>query len=162
MKILWYAAAGAALLSSAPLRAQLPIPSAAIVAGVSHYRLASNGQTAFGALRLDVPLPLLPLLAEGSVGVMRPSESTGSHTYVIPEAQLQYQLLPVLVRPYLGVGGGWFKNVGGASDLTLSASAGVRATVPLIGVGARAEVRVRGIGSGLGRGAAELTLGVSW
>jgi hypothetical protein len=158
---------GALLLCGAPARsasAQLPIPSLAIVGGVSHFDLNGTGSTPIGALRVDVPL--LALVAEGSLGVMRPTENDGTRTYVIPEAQLQYQLLPILVRPYVGVGAGVFKAVSGPdprrNDLTLSASAGVRATVPLTGFGFRAEARLRGIGSGFGAGAAEFTLGVSF
>jgi hypothetical protein len=144
--------------------AQLPIPSVAIVGGVSHYSLDASGSAPFGALRVDVPL--FVILAEGSLGAFRATENGNGHTYVIPEAQLQWQLLPVLVRPYIGVGAGWFKSVSGpstqASDLTLSASAGVRVGVPLTGLGGRAEVRVREIGGDFHRHTTELTLGLSW
>ncbi len=148
----------------ATARAQLPLPSFAVVGGVSHFDLNGTGTTPIGALRVDVPL--FVVLAEGSLGVMHPKEDNGSHTYVIPEVQLQYQLLPVLVRPYIGVGAGLFKAVSGPdprrSDFTASAAVGVRATVPLIGFGLRAEARVRGIGSGFGGSATELTVGVSF
>lgn len=144
--------------------AQLPIPSLALVGGVSHYNLDGSGSTPFGAVRVDVPL--LALVAEGSLGVLRPKENTGTRTYIVPEAQLQYQLFPFLVRPYVGVGVGTFKAVAGAdphpSDVTFSGSAGVRATVPLIGFGVRAEARTRAIGSGFGRRSTEWTLGVSF
>lgn len=144
--------------------AQLPIPSVAIVGGVSHYSLNASGSAPFGAVRVD--LPLLLILAEGSVGAFRTTENGESRTYLIPEAQLQWQLLPVLVRPYIGVGGGWFRSVSGPSpqenDITLSASAGVRVGIPLTGLGGRAEVRVRQIGSSMNRHAVELTLGASW
>ena len=156
----------AALLASAfaTASAQLPIPSLAVVGGVSHYTLDGSGSTAFGALRVDVPL--LTLVGEGSLGILRPKENGGTRTYVVPEVQLQYQLLPILVRPYIGIGGGMYKAIAGAdphpSDITLSASAGVRATIPLTGIGLRAEARVRGIGSGFSRSATEWTLGVSF
>jgi hypothetical protein len=155
----------AALFAAArSLQAQLPIPSLAVVGGVSHYDLSCTGSAPIGALRLDIPL--LALVAEGSFGVMHAKEDAGSHTYIIPEAQLQWQILPILVRPYIGVGGGLFKAVSGPdprrSEFTASASAGVRFSIPLLPVGLRAEARVRGIGSGFGGSATELTVGVSF
>ncbi|MDB4912457.1 MAG: hypothetical protein JWM95_101 [Gemmatimonadetes bacterium] len=158
-----------ALLAGATLtpriaHAQLPIPSLSVVGGVSSYDLSGTGTTPFGALRLEVPL--IFLIAEGSLGVMRPSEGSGTHTYIIPEVQAQWQLLPFLVKPYIGVGGGLFRAISGpgthANTITGSASAGVRVGVPLIGAGFRAEARVRGIGSGFGGSAVEYTAGVSW
>ncbi|MDB4878265.1 MAG: hypothetical protein JWM41_4711 [Gemmatimonadetes bacterium] len=132
--------------------------------GVSHYNLSGTGTAPFGALRLEIPL--LIAVAEGSLGVFRPNENGVHRTYVIPEAQLQWQLLPVLVKPYIGIGGGWFRAVSGPdprrNDFTLSAAAGIRVGIPLTGFGVRAEARVRGIGSSFGSSATELTLGVSW
>jgi hypothetical protein len=158
------ATAIALVIAPQSVRAQLPIPSLSIVGGVSQYDLSGTGSTPIGAVRVDVPL--FVLLAEGSLGVMRPKEQSGTRTYVIPEVQLQYQLLPMLVRPYIGVGAGVFRAIAGPdprrSDMTLSAAAGVRATVPLIGFGLRAEARVRGIGSGFSGSATELTVGVSF
>ncbi|HEX4681241.1 MAG TPA: hypothetical protein VH277_00960 [Gemmatimonadaceae bacterium] len=151
-------------MAARPAHAQLPIPSFAVVGGVSSYDLSGTGTTAVGALRVDIPLLLL--LAEGSLGVMRPKEDAGTRTYIIPEAQLQYQLFPLLVRPYIGVGAGWFRAVSGPdplrNDITLSASAGVRLSIPLLPVGLRAEARLRGIGSGFGSSATEFTLGASF
>ncbi len=144
--------------------AQLPIPSLSIVGGVSRYNLSGTGTAPFGAVRLDIPL--LFVIAEGSLGVLRTNGDVASRTYVIPEVQLQWQLLPFLVKPYVGLGGGLFRTVSGggtnASDITASASAGVRLGIPLIGAGLRAEVRVRGIGSSFSGRATEWTLGVSW
>ena len=154
-----------ALLATAhAVHAQLPIPSFAVVGGVSSFDLSGTGTAPIGALRVDVPL--LVILAEGSLGVMSANQDTGRRTYVIPEAQLQYQILPIFVRPYLGVGAGWFKALNGPdphpSELTLSASAGVRFSIPLMPVGLRAEARVRGIGSRFSGSATELTVGVSF
>lgn len=144
--------------------AQLPIPSLSVVGGVSHYSLSGSGTAPIGALRLEVPLILV--VAEGSLAVFRPTTGGSTSTYVIPEAQLQWQLLPLLVKPYLGVGGGWFRAVTGPTprqnDFTVSASAGVRVGLPLTGLGLRAEARVRGIGTSFSGHATELTLGVSW
>ena len=157
-------ALAAAAVMGVSRRAAAQIPSLALVGGVSHYSLNANGTAPFGALRVDVPLVII--LAEGSLGAFHTTENGDGHTYVIPEAQLQWQLLPVLVRPYLGVGAGWFKSVSGRApqenDITLSASAGVRVGIPLTGIGGRAEVRVREIGGSFSRHAVELTLGASW
>jgi hypothetical protein len=154
----------AAMFAPRRAQAQLPIPSLSLMGGVSSFHLSGTGTTPMAALRLDIPL--LVLVAEGSLGVLRPQEQSGTHTYIVPEAQLQWQIFPLLVRPYLGVGGGWFRAVSGPgehrNDLTLSASAGVRFSIPLIGAGLRAEARVRGIGSGFSGSATELMLGVSW
>lgn len=157
--------AAVAFVIARPSRAQLPVPSFSVAGGVSNYDLSGTGSAPFGVARLD--LSLLSLVAEGSVGVLRPAEDGDVHrTYIIPEAQLQYQFLPLLVRPYLGVGAGLFKAIAGPdpqrSDLTLSASAGVRIGIPLTPIGARAEVRVRGIGSDFNGAATEFTLGLSW
>ena len=143
---------------------QLPIPSVTLMAGVSHYDLATSGSAPFAALRVDVPLVLL--IAEGSFGAFWPNEAGAHRTYVIPEAQLQYQFLPVLVRPYVGAGVGWFRAVTGpapqSNDVTLSASVGVRVGVPLTGIGFRAEARTREIGSSFSRRTTEYTVGASW
>jgi hypothetical protein len=166
MRKLTIALALIAAAASAPRRAhaQLPIPSLSLMGGVSSYHLSESGTTPMAALRLDIPL--LVLVAEGSLGVLRPSQQLGTRTYIVPEAQLQWQILPLLVKPYLGVGGGWFRAVSGPgehrNDLTLSASAGVRFSIPLIGAGLRAEARFRGIGSGFSGNATEIMLGVSW
>ena len=151
-------------LHASSARAQLPIPSLSLMGGVSQWDLSGTGTSPFGAVRLDVPL--LFLVAEGSVGIFRPKEDGGTSTYVIPEAQLQWQIFPLLVKPYIGVGGGVFRSLSGprgtSNTITASASAGVRVGLPLIGAGLRAELRVRGIGSGFGGSAAEWTAGVSW
>ena len=152
-----------AAVATQSVGAQLPIPTFGIVGGVSHFSLTTTGSAPFGALRVE--LPLASLVAEGSLGAFRPNEGTVQRTYVIPEAQLQWQILPVIVRPYVGAGIGWFRAVTGPSpsphDVTYSASAGVRIGLPLLGFGLRAEARTRGIGSGFERKTTELTVGVS-
>jgi len=115
---------------------------------------------------LRVNLPLLFLVGEGGIGVFRAHEDAGTNTYIIPEAQLQWELFPLLVKPYLGIGAGYFRAISGpaphSNTFTASASAGVRVGVPLIGAGLRAELRVRGVGSGFGGSAAEWTAGLTW
>ncbi|HEY3592898.1 MAG TPA: hypothetical protein VGL13_03450 [Polyangiaceae bacterium] len=144
--------------------AQLPLPQFSVVGGVSHFDLSGTGSTPIGELRVNIPL--LALSAEGSFGVMRPSEDNGTHTYIVPEAQLQYPFLPLLVKPYVGVGGGYFKSVSGPeprnSAGTFSVSAGVRIAPPLIGIGLRGEVRYRGIGSNVGSSTTDFTVGISF
>jgi hypothetical protein len=152
-----------ALVSPRAGTAQLPIPTFGILGGVSHFNLATAGSAPFGAVRLE--LPLASLLLEGSLGAFRPNEGIVHRTYVIPEAQIQWQILPVIVRPYVGAGVGWFRAVSGPSpmpnNVTYSASAGVRVGLPLLGFGLRAEARTRGIGSGFDRKTTEFTVGVS-
>ena len=142
----------------------IPRPHVSIMGGVSQWDLSGTGTAPFGAVRVDVPLVFI--IAEGSLGVFRPKEDIGTSTYIIPEVQIQYQFVPFLVKPYVGIGGGWFTAVSGPGDhrseVTGSASAGVRVAVPVIAAGLRGEVRVRGIGSGFSGGAAEWTLGLSW
>jgi hypothetical protein len=152
-----------AFASPRAVRAQLPVPTFGIAGGVSHFSLATTGSAPFGAVRLD--LPLASLVLDGSLGAFRPNEGTVQRTYIIPEAQLQWQILPMIVRPYVGVGIGAFRAVTGPSpaphDVTYSASAGVRIGLPLLGFGLRAEARTRGIGSGFDHKTTELTVGVS-
>jgi hypothetical protein len=154
-----------ATLMATPLAAQLPIPRLAVVGGVSSYRLGGatgDATTPIAALRVDLPLVLF--VAEGSLAMFRPEVNGVRRTYVIPEAQAQWQLFPAVVRPYLGVGIGWLNPLsGGGNTATYSASAGVRAGLPLLPFGLRAEARVRGGASnGLKRQATEFTVGVSF
>lgn len=158
------AATALAVCAASTARAQLPVPSMALVAGVSHYNLSgTSGSTPIGAVRVD--LPVLVAVIEGSVAAFRPTEAGSAHTYVIPEAQLQWQLFPTIVRPYVGAGIGWFKSITGTSphtnDVTTSVSAGIRVGIPLLPISARAEVRVRGVG-GFSDHATEFTFGGSW
>ena len=158
------ALAAASCLSARALSAQLPIPVFGVAGGMSHFDLTGAGSSPIAALRVD--LPLFPMIAEGSLTAFRPLEQNGvRRTYVIPEAQLQFQLFPMIVRPYVGVGAGYFRAITGPdprqNDVAVSASAGVRAGLPGLPFGLRAEFRVRGIGSGFSRNTAEWTLGLS-
>jgi hypothetical protein len=153
-----------ALPSASRLSAQLPIPTFGLAGGVSHFDLSGTGSAPIAAVRVD--LPLFPLIAEGSLTAFRPDEQNGvRRSYVIPEAQLQFQLFPMFVRPYVGVGAGYFRAITGPdphrNDVTYSASAGIRAGFPTLPFSVRAEFRVRGIGSGFGGSTTEWTIGVS-
>jgi hypothetical protein len=153
----------AAVASTRIAQAQLPIPTIAVLGGVSHFNLSTTGSAPFGAVRLE--LPLASLLLEGSLGAFRPDERTVQRTYIIPEAQLQWQILPMIVRPYVGGGLGWLRAISGPSptpnDVAYSASAGVRIGLPLLGFGLRAEARTHFVGSGLDRKSTEFIVGVS-
>jgi hypothetical protein len=159
----WLAAAVLLGVVAPAARGQLPIPSVTVMGGVSHFDLGAPGTAPFGAVRID--LPVASLIAEGSLGVFRPNDGGTSRVDVIPEAQLQWQILPLFVRPYVGAGIGWFRAVNGPSPLentvTLSAAAGVRIGIPLTRFGIRGEARTRTIGS-TNRRATEWTVGVNW
>jgi len=153
------------LASAARLPAQLPIPTFGLAGGVTHLDLSGTGSGPIGSLRVD--LPLFPLILEGSLSAFRPNELTGGvrRSYVIPEAQLQFQLFPMFVRPYVGVGAGYFRAISGPdprrNDVAFSASAGIRAGLPTMPFGIRTEFRVRGIGSGFAGNTTEWTIGIS-
>ena len=154
----------AASLSPTIASGQLPIPRFGIAGGVSQFDISQKGSTPFGAVRLE--LPLAAFVLEGSLGAFRPPQQLGERrTYIIPEGQLQWQLFPMIIRPYLGVGGGWVRTITGPepqrSEMTVSASGGIRAGLPGLPFSLRAELRVRGIGSGFTSRAAEWTVGLS-
>lgn len=152
-------------LALAPrLSGQLPIPTFGLAGGVSHFDLSGTGSAPIAAARID--LPLFPLIAEASLTAFRPNEQNGvRRSYIIPEAQLQFQLFPMFVRPYIGIGAGYFRAITGPdphrNDVTYSASAGIRAGLPTLPFSLRTEVRVRGIGSGFAGSATEWTIGIS-
>jgi hypothetical protein len=153
-----------ALASATRVSAQLPIPTFGLAGGVSHFDLSGTGSAPIASLRLD--LPLFPLIAEASLSAFRPMEQNGvQRSYIIPEAQLQYQLFPMFIRPYVGVGAGYFRAITGPdphrNDVTYSASAGIRAGFPTLPFSVRTEFRVRGIGSGFAGSATEWTIGIS-
>jgi hypothetical protein len=155
--------AGVALIAlGSNAGAQLPLPSLSVVGGVSHNNISVNNSP-FGALRVD--LPLVAFVGEASLGALRADEGTTKRTYIVPEVQLQYQVLPILIRPYVGVGTGWWRAMSGpdpkTNEMTYSASVGIRATVPLTGLGFRGEIRTRGMG-GFHRRSTEYTVGVSF
>lgn len=155
---------GAVVLSPRQASAQLPIPRFEIAGGVSKFELSGTGTAPFGAVRVDLPLSALVL--EGSFGAFRPQENFGvRRTYVVPEGQIQLQLFPAIIRPYIGVGGGWVRAVSGPdprrNDVTGSLSAGIRAGLPDLPFALRGEVRLRGIGSNFSQRASEYTIGLS-
>ena len=155
---------GGAVVSPARVTAQLPIPRFEIAGGVSKFDMSGTGTAPFGAVRVD--LPLTALIFEGSLGAFRPQEQFGvRRTYIVPEGQIQLQLFPTIIRPYVGVGGGWVRAISGPdprrNDVTGSLSAGIRAGLPGLPFALRGEVRLRGIGNGFSSSASEWTIGLS-
>jgi hypothetical protein len=147
-----------------PTVAAAQIPRLGIAGGVTQFDLSGTGSTPFGAVRIELPLAMFIL--EGSVGAFRPQEQLSERrTYIIPEGQLQWQIFPMIIRPYLGIGGGWVRAVSGPDphnqDATVSGSAGIRAGLPGMPFTLRAELRVRGIGTGFKGSASEWTIGLS-
>ena len=146
--------------------AQLNHPHLSVMAGGSSYDMSRTGTSPFGAVRVDIPF--VKIVYEASLGIFEARESIGGKsTYLIPEAQVQWQLAPNRIRPYIGVGGGYIGNVSGPADswwsATGSASVGVRVSVPATSIGFRGEVRFRGFGGGVDGGkSVEYTLGVRW
>jgi hypothetical protein len=121
----------AALLSTtvaSPATAPDHEPALAVVAGVSQYDLSGTGTTAFGAVRLELPIGERLVVEPGLTYL--PYESQGGRRthHLLPEVQLQVQTRRT-IRPYLGVGVGssWAVTPGrDFHDLTLSAATGVR------------------------------------
>jgi len=155
---------GAAVFSPVRASAQLPIPRFELAGGVSKFDMSGTGTAPFGAVRVD--LPITALIFEGSLGAFRPQEQFGvRRTYIVPEGQVQLQLFPAIIRPYVGVGGGWVRAISGPdprrNDVTGSLSAGIRAGLPGLPFSLRGEVRVRGIGKGFSSSASEWTIGLS-
>lgn len=154
---------------SAPIQraaAQLNHPHLSVMGGGSSYDMSRTGTSPFGAVRVDIPY--VKIVYEASLGVFEARESIGGKsTYLVPEAQVQWQLAPNRIRPYIGLGGGYIGNVSGPADnwwsATGSASVGVRVNVPSTSVGFRGEVRFRGFGGGVDGGkSVEYSLGLRW
>ncbi len=151
--------ATAAGAQRAPARAT----TASIVGGVSQWDLSGTGTSPFVGVRIDRELNSV-FLGEAGVTAMRPAEQFGERvTYLFPEVQLQAQLPFRVVRPYLGVGGGYgLASSRGehSTEGTVAGAGGVRILVPNSSTTLRAELRIRGVGTGLTGATAEWTLGV--
>ncbi len=134
-----------------------------LVAGASQFDLSGTGTTAIVGARFETRLRRW-LLAEAALSTFRPEEQSDPRVrYTVPELQLQLQAPGRLVRPYLGVGGGWvLASDDRPSRGTMSGAGGVR--VPLAGarVALRAELRVRGIGRNFSGSTAEWLGGLAY
>lgn len=147
----------------APVSAQTYAPRVdlALVGGAWQYDLSGTGTTWFAGARAALPLGG-PLLIEPGLTYARYTTQGGTASNLLfPEAQLQVELLRDRYRPFLGVGAGpaFISGGGSNTELSLTASAGLRAQItPLWGV--RGELRVRSIDPWVGT-AAEWTVGLS-
>ncbi len=146
-----------------PVVAGAQSPTVTFAAGISGYRLEQSGSAPVGSVRAD--FSVTPLVGEIGITMFVPRANNERHVDVIPELQAQWQFSPVLVSPYIGVGGGWVQSISGPGDEdtgTISAALGARFVLPFTSLGFRGELRGRMIGSSISRNALELTLGVSW
>jgi hypothetical protein len=138
-------------------------PTVSLSGGISGYHLQQSGTAPVAAVRAD--FSVTPLVGEIGITMFVPRSNNERHVDVIPELQAQWQFSPVLVSPYIGVGGGWVQSISGPGDEntgTISAALGARFILPFTSLGFRGELRGRMIGNSLARNAVELTLGVSW
>lgn len=139
-------------------------PTVSLSGGISGYRLAANsGSAPVAAVRAD--FSVAPLVGEIGITMFAPRSNNERRLDVIPELQAQWQFSPILVSPYIGVGGGWVQSISGPADQntgTVSAALGARFILPFTSLGFRGELRGRMIGSSIAHNAVELTLGVSW
>jgi Outer membrane protein beta-barrel domain len=133
----------------------------AAAGGVVQYDLSGTGTTAFGAVRLELPLTSVVLLEPGLSFSRYDAQFGSSVSLLFPEVQLQVQGRGV-VSPYLGVGVGpafAFAEGQSATDLSLSGALGLRVRVdPQWRIGG--ELRIRAIDPFHGT-TAEWGLGVS-
>ena len=135
--------------------------AAGLVAGVSQFDLSGTGTTVLVGARFAADLQRW-LVAEAALQSIQPEEQFGvSARYTIPEVQLQLQYPGRVVRPYLGVGGGYvFASDGREKQGTGSGAVGLGIGPPSARLDVLTELRVRGIGRSFGGSTAEWTLGV--
>jgi hypothetical protein len=160
------------LILAMPLEAQMRGPEISAAVGAMQYDASGTGAVPMIALRGAVPLVRSWLVGEANftfASLREQSSAIGTRAGVA-EGQLQFQLPLPRVRPYLGVGAGWFHYFNNAvrraeTSPTYSAAAGLRVELsPRFG--ATAELRLRGwdyqrepTGSNFGSSAAEWTAG---
>jgi len=134
-----------------------------LAAGVSAWDLDGTGNSVVFAARLDYPLGMPGLLAEGSLSTFRAGGPNGRNTYLVPEVQLQHELSGA-IAPYFGAGLG--AVMGGDAyhdgDLTVSAAAGLRLWDVIRRGVIRAELRLRAFGRDFDGKALETTVGIGW
>ena len=125
-------------------------PGVSVAVGAMQYNAAATGAVPMIALRAGLPLGTSWLLGEGNLtfaSLREPGLAIGTRASVA-EGQLQVQLPLYRVRPYLGVGAGWFHYFNSSvrraeTSPTYSAAAGLRVGLsPRFG--ASAELRLRG------------------
>lgn len=141
----------------------VPRNSISIVAGASQFDLSGTGTAPILGVRYDRVVARW-LVTQGSLAMMRPKEQLGQRNqYVIPEFQVQAQLPRETVRPYLGVGTGFFLgNNGSRTRATFTTALGTRVRVPERPIDVVLELRVRGVGESFSGSAAEWTAGLAY
>lgn len=138
------------LLLSLPLAVggQEPDRWVSLMGGASWYDLDARGSGAMAGVRVDLPVtPALRL--EPGLGYLGYREESGERVHqLLPEFQLQLQLVRERFRPYVGggLGASWERGPDGAlSELTVAGGAGLRVLLTpdwrLSG-----EARFRGVG----------------
>ncbi|HJP56920.1 MAG TPA: hypothetical protein VJ847_07840 [Gemmatimonadales bacterium] len=146
--VLGLVAAGG-LRRTAPLDAQTVMPPIVeLTGGAMRYTLGARRDGALAALRLASPI--VPLgrnhwLVEGGAGYAwyRAADGDLRHLFV-PELQLQLQVGPRAVQPYVGAGGGLaLTRVDSTTTTKLTASAAVGVRLYAGGWGIGGEIRFR-------------------
>lgn len=142
---------------------EMPRNSISIVAGASQFDLAGTGTAPAFGIRLDRAVAPW-LVTQASLSTLSPKEQLGTRNrYFIPEIQVQGQLRHEKVRPYLGIGTGFFLgNNGSRKRATYSAALGTRVRVPERPIDLLLELRLRGIGETFSGSAAEWTAGLAY
>jgi Outer membrane protein beta-barrel domain len=147
------ALAVALALAPAALHAQAGLASGiAVIGGAADYDFgdigAGTGSTGLAALRADLLLSEHLILEPGFTYFGYRPAGAPFRTYVLaPELQLQLQLTPARVRPYVGAGLGFAyqdTDTTHHTDLALTAAGGVRVSLDERW-GFQGEVRLRSI-----------------
>ncbi len=160
------------LFSAIPVGAQTSTREVSFAVGASQFDASGTGTAPLAAIRAAAPLVGDWMLGDISLSYASLDEQFSPiNTRVgVAEGQLQAQLPATRVRPYVGLGGGWFhyfNNAAGRSTTspTVSGSVGLRVRVSS-GLLLRGELRLRswktGGNSGFVNNAAEWTAGMGY
>jgi hypothetical protein len=140
--------------------------SFAISAGAFNFDLSGTGTSPLIAMSVDTR-PAGNVLLEGGLTFAFPEQQFDRTTFIIPEAQLQYQFPIGRFAPFVGGGVGAAIDIrdeflGGTDvDLALSIGGGVRANLS-DSFGLRGDFRMRAFGGNFSSSAAELRGGAFW
>ena len=158
--------ATAAILATATSAAAQTVmpPLLSFTGGVMRYTLGDTRDGAFAAIRLASPIVPLGrnhwlVEAGGGYGWYRAADGDLRHVF-IPEFQLQLQVGPRGLQPYVGGGGGLaFTKVDSTTTTKLTASAAVGLRIMLGSWGLAGEARFRSMPL-FDKGSRELTLSI--
>lgn len=123
-------------------------PVITLVAGAMQYDLRGTGTAPLLGVRVDVPGTRL-IIFEPGLTYSWYVDGADRVSWLIPEAQVQFQASLARVRPYVGFGGGvaWSKDAeDNRSEAMLSLALGTRFG-SVVGWGGRGELRLRSIKS---------------